>query len=113
MDMNLKELKKELKEKGREDNYRKSEKILLEQAKLKELIETTGKCDKCGRADNLTLEHIIPRDILRSFGVDLDKDFIEENLGLTCKICNCFKGNRLDFSIPQTKEILIKLLERV
>jgi len=34
-----------------------------------------------------------------------------ENLVILCKPCNSLKANRLDFSDPRTKNVLMRLLE--
>ncbi|MEA2982151.1 MAG: hypothetical protein QOF09_3974 [Alphaproteobacteria bacterium] len=34
-----------------------------------------------------------------------------DNLVLLCRPCNGIKSDRLDFSIPETKQILLRLLE--
>jgi len=108
-----KELRREIREKRQSDKLTKSERITLEQAIFKDLIKKEAVCRKCGRKRNLTLEHIVPKDILKSFGVDIDREIICGNYALACYICNAFKGNRLDFSVPETKEVLLKLLQRV
>ena len=107
---NLNEIKKELKERKKLDNLTKSNLSVLEYAWLKDQEQI---CAKCGRYVFLTIDHIIPKDILRQFGVDVDMEFIEENLQVNCRSCNYFKGNRMDFTIPKTKELLIKLISKI
>ena len=68
------------------------------------------KCVKCGARDNLGLDHIVPVDILEQFGIDDKFIFMPENYQVLCRRCNLFKGNRMDFTNPKTKEILEKLL---
>ena len=80
---------------------------------LVSLIAKVGKCDKCWRTDNLTLDHIVPVDILRQMGFDTERFTGEEDFRLLCKSCNNFKGNQLDFSTPATKKLLLKYLEKL
>lgn len=107
----FKNLLKELKEKGKEEKLSRNIRIAKEQAIFKDLLETEKECQNCPRTENLTLDHIVPEEILRNFGVDVEREIIEGNYQLLCRTCNSFKGNRLDFSNSSTKEIIIKLLE--
>lgn len=109
----VKQLKEELANKKKLDNLSRKNLVWLEQAKFKDLLAEFGKCQKCSRTERLTLDHIVPKDILRSFGIETDTDFIEDNYILLCKVCNTFKANKLDFSIPRTKVILIHLIESI
>ena len=107
----LKEVKTELKEKNKLDVLSKKNKVLLEQSWFKDQLKV---CTKCKRTTRLTIDHIIPKDILNQFGIDVDREFWKDNLQVNCQICNQYKGNRLDLSNPKTiillKE-LIKLIE--
>ena len=82
----------------------------MKQDLLQELKEKIGKCT-CGRIENLTIDHIIPEMILRDFGFRPRKFFDRENFRLLCRPCNQLKSGRLDFSIPKTKELLLKYLK--
>lgn len=82
-------------------------------AYCRELIAEKGECEKCHRHNMLTIDHIIPIHILESFGIDVQHNFIKENLRVLCRPCNSFKSNKLDFSTPRTKELLLKFLEIV
>jgi len=96
--------------------YRKeNERIREEQKIFHDLMAINPVCNKCQRnnLEDLTLDHIIPRLILENFGVDTKREIIEGNYQVLCILCNNFKGHKLDFSLPKTKEILLKLLERV
>ncbi len=95
------------------DALNRKQLIVLEQEIFRKLVEEHKTCQKCGREDKLSLDHIVPKDVLRSFGVDIEREIIDGNYMLLCKICNSFKGNRLDFSLPATKSILTELLSRV
>src|SRR3990167_6668156 len=107
--MRLAEIKKELKEKDKFEKLSKKNKIALEQAWY---IDAKKESEKCGRTENLTIDHIISKNIIRSFGVDIDKHFDENDLRILCFSCNQFKGNQLDFSTPKTKQLLLKYLEK-
>lgn len=80
---------------------------------LEDLLNRDGKkCYRCGREDWLTVDHIVPVSILRDMGVpELETYADKENLRLLCKMCNGFKANRLDFSDPRTKRVLLRILE--
>lgn len=106
----FKDLMKQFKEEERENNLSKNRVIILKQEWLKE----NGKqCEKCERTDNLTIDHIIPASFVKEFGIDEIKTFMPENYRVLCRICNHYKGDRLDFSDKRTKELLIKFLEKV
>ena len=105
-----KQLKKEIQEKQGEREFSKKQVIILEQQIRKELPQ---KCDKCDRTENLTLDHIIPIDILKSFGIDTEREIVEGNYRILCKPCNFFKSNKLDFADKRTKDILIGLLNQL
>ena len=107
------DFKKELLEKGKENVLSKKIKIAKEHAIFKDLIAKSPKCRKCGRAERLTLDHIIPEKILRDFGIDTAVEMLENNYQILCQFCNRFKSDRLDFSIPETKEILLELLNNI
>lgn len=84
--------------------------IMKEQA----WIKTQGKCEKCPATDNLTLDHIIPKTMLLDMGFEPDgQDFDEENFSCLCRRCNMFKSNRLDFSNPKTKKLLLKYINQI
>jgi 5-methylcytosine-specific restriction endonuclease McrA len=85
--------------------------VALEISHRKKLIEAGGKCGRCPRTDMLTTDHLVPKAILEVMGVDVERTFMPDNLVLLCRPCNGLKSARLDFSIPQTKVILLKLLE--
>jgi 5-methylcytosine-specific restriction endonuclease McrA len=106
----LTNIKNELREKGKLDNLTAKRLVLLEQSFFK---DHAVKCEKCGRETNLTLDHTVPKDILKQFGIDTDREFMGENLRILCRPCNAFKGKQLDFSTPKTKEILTILLNKI
>jgi len=106
----FKDLIEELKEKGKQDRETNGIRTAKEQAIYKDLLRQK-KCNKCPRTENLTLDHIVPKDLLTCMGVDIKRQIVEGNYQLLCSTCNQFKSNRLDFSIPETKQLLLKLLE--
>ena len=89
----------------------KKERIQKESIWLRE-NEKDG-CAKCPRKDDLTLDHIIPRQILTQMGIDVLRFYAPENYQVLCFPCNIFKGNQLDFSNPKTKELIIKYIEKL
>ncbi len=106
----LTQIKTEIKNKERENSLSKRDVLALENAFFK---DNAKECEKCKRIEFLTLDHIIPLDILRQFGIDVERTYIKENLRILCRICNQFKGNHLDFSTPKTKKLLLKFLEKI
>jgi 5-methylcytosine-specific restriction endonuclease McrA len=105
----IKERIKQWKEEKKREDLTKKVKIAFEL----EIKETLPQKCKCGRTENLTLDHIIPQNILKDLGVDIEREIIEDNYQILCRTCNQFKSNRLDFSEPKTKEILIRLLQKL
>lgn len=81
--------------------------------KKREVIKQTGKCKKCGSNFNLTIDHIIPIDILFLMGFTKEQTFDEDNFEVLCGKCNANKGNRLDFSNSKTRELLIKYMDLI
>ena len=91
-------------------NFTRKQVVVYEQTIFKDLPQV---CVKCSRKENLSLDHVIPKDLLQYFGIDYEREVVEGNYQILCKMCNNFKGNRLDFSTPKTKEVLLKLLEKI
>ena len=87
---------------------RKKEHEWLDHCKM-----TVEPCEKCGSTLSPTLDHIIPLDLIRQFGIDVGKWWDKENVQLLCRRCNQFKGNRLDFADKRTKELLLKYLDNI
>lgn len=108
-----KDLISEFKEKGKEDRKTKGTLTAKEQAIFKDLVVEHKKCQmpECKNVTNLTLDHLVPKDILKQFGVDIEREIIEDNYWILCRRCNTFKGNKLYFINPKTKEILQRLLD--
>lgn len=67
------------------------------------------KCAKCGETRALTVEHIVPVNILTQFILGDFYEFTyncEENFQILCHYCNQQKGGRLDMKNPMTYKIL-------
>jgi 5-methylcytosine-specific restriction endonuclease McrA len=92
-----KQLIEEQNEKRKREGFNMKQKIVLEQEFVK-----GKKCEKCGNDHNLTYDHIIPKQILVSFNINVEKDYWEENGQVLCYSCNRHKSNILDFSNPKT-----------
>ena len=80
---------------------------------LESLKREIGKCEKCGETDRLTIDHVVPKQILEAFGLTEYEIMERELVQLYCQRCNNFKGDRLDISNPRTKEILDRLFDMV
>lgn len=111
--MTYDELTKEIKKRRKQDELGKSSVIRLKALYLESKRQEGAVCEKCGRKDNLTLDHIIPLEMLMSFGMNYEQQYAEENLRILCRTCNHFKGRQFDFSTPKTKELLLKYLEKL
>lgn len=111
--MTYQELKEEILRKKTTDKLSKNQVIILEQQIFKDLLKENAICVKCRRKDGLTLDHIVPKVLLEHFGIRPEYEIVEGNYQILCKICNQFKSGRLDFSTRKTKDVLLKLLERV
>lgn len=85
----------------------------LELAHRDKLIRSGGVCRRCSRKDMLTVDHLIPRILLAQFGVDVEREFLPDNLILLCRPCNSLKSGNLDFSFPETKTVLLELLNKL
>lgn len=103
-------LRKEMKERNKSDKLTKKQVVLLELQLKKDLPQV---CAQCGKTENLSLDHIVPQYLLQDLGVDTNREIIEDNYQVLCKICNGFKSHRLDARNPKTKEILIRLLNKL
>jgi 5-methylcytosine-specific restriction endonuclease McrA len=76
----------------------------------KEIIAEVRHCERCLSEFNLTIDHIIPVEILLLMGFTKEQTYDEENFQVLCGKCNALKGCRLDFSNKKTKLLLIKYL---
>lgn len=97
----------------REDKMNRGQRIATEKKIYAALMLEAPMCAKCPRTDRLTLDHIVPVSYLADFGFDVLREIIPDNYQILCQPCNLFKMDRLDFSNPKTKEILIRILEKL
>jgi 5-methylcytosine-specific restriction endonuclease McrA len=104
------QLKKELWYKRKEVGYTKKDIIFLRNEWLRLQLQ---KCEECGGENNLTVDHIIPVELLREFGIDPERELLEEDFKVLCLRCNHYKGHRLDFRDIRTKPLLLKYLQRI
>lgn len=83
-------------------------------SKLSELQKANkGKmavCPRCQRLREVTVEHIIPVNLLRELGLFDAIQNDTENFELICFLCNQFKGGRIDMSHPKTVPLLKKYI---
>lgn len=93
----------------------KTKKALIEAKHkyLDEKIASSTPCEKCGRTDMQTIDHIIPLKVLAEMGAVIKKFYDEKDIRILCRPCNHMKSDRLDFSTPKTKELLIKYLKLI
>ena len=95
------------------NNLTPSEILHLNRSYSRWLLDVREACAKCPRIRHLTIDHIIPKTILKDFGVDTSLKFFPENYQVLCKPCNMLKSSHLDFANPQTVLLLRRLMERV
>ena len=79
---------------------------------LENILNRDGKqCRRCPRTEWLTLDHVVPLSVLKDMGISERESYSdEENLQILCKICNQYKGDRLDFADPRTKTLLLRYI---
>ncbi len=63
-------------------------------------------CVKCGRMVFLTVDHIIPVNMLVSLNLEDRIYDWDDNFQELCKACNQLKGGQLDLSNPKTMRLL-------
>lgn len=76
------------------------------------LQEREAKCERCDRTEWLTIDHIVPIALLKSFGLSIEEMYEKELLTILCRPCNSLKGCNLDMADYRTVIILKKLLQR-
>lgn len=116
--MDFEQIKEKIKERRKRldtPGYNRGTIQQLHDAWLITKIEEGAKCLKCGKGDEaiLSVDHIVPKFIIVHFGLDADIIFDEDNLQVLCRRCNQFKGARLEFSNPKTRELLIKYVNMI
>lgn len=87
--------------------------ISREQEIYSELYSKSPKCVRCNGTEKLTLDHIVPKSYLHDFGINPTTEVIEGNYQLLCNLCNSYKSNKPDFTVPATKTILEGLLRAI
>ncbi len=70
------------------------------------------KCERCNRWTRITVDHIIPVNILSCLdgGYELSVND-EENFQLLCEPCNRMKSGNLDITNPRTAKLLVKYMQ--
>lgn len=66
-------------------------------------------CNRCGSREDVTVDHIIPKNFLKALGL---LDDMKENYQPLCKKCNCIKGHVLDPLNPDTEVLLLRYINR-
>lgn len=92
-----------------------NKKALIARCTLPELVALRGaKCERCGRTEWLTIDHIVPVQILKQMGLSVEEMYSDMDLlKILCRPCNSLKNCQLDFADKRTKEILLKYLNRL
>jgi 5-methylcytosine-specific restriction endonuclease McrA len=93
----------------------------LEQRQLmikQKLIQRDGEyCQICKGTTNLTLDHIIPCAILQFLGIDRAEShkwrYHSQNFQLLCKQCNQLKRDRINWTDPRSKPLLLEYIENL
>lgn len=65
---------------------------------------------KCTTTLHLTVDHIIPRVLLKTLGMESLAESDEDNFQILCKKHNGEKGNELDYTNPRTLSLLKKYI---
>jgi len=87
-----------------------------EEMRQKMIGQPCPNCDKIMEKNGIyrpTIDHIIPRSILRSFGMDVSEDLWLDNLEVVCRPCNQFKAGDIDLKNPKTKGLLQELINKI
>lgn len=99
-----------------QEKLKKNTKAFMKQFKKRLLRNGNRVCESCGRDcsdKNATVDHIVPRSILRSMGFTEKQLCDERNLRLLCVFCNSSKGSNLDFTDYRTKKLMLEYLSDV
>ncbi len=84
-----------------------------EQKKLLDFKAVTDTCPRCSAVWKLNMDHVIPQDLLQQLGLSFQHYYIADNLEVMCERCNGYKSNKLDFSNPKTKPLLVAMLSLI
>ena len=81
---------------------------------IKEMIASgRDKCEKCGRLDMLTIDHIIPYSLLMQFGLATEETYHDKYVTVLCRICNAYKADKIDMNDRRVKPLLEELIKRI
>jgi hypothetical protein len=72
-------------------------------SKQKKKEKLGGKCAHCGTKDDLTLDHILPVQLMYILNVKIPES---RNFQVLCERCNKKKGNHLQTNHPETAKLL-------
>lgn len=76
----------------------------------KQIISEDSSCAICESKENLTIDHIIPIQVLNLMGIDKFTAFMyDKNFMILCKQCNQEKRSRIIRELQQTKEAIKQL----
>ena len=73
------------------------------------------RCAKCGEAQDLTIDHIVPVSLLKQFLLGSVEDYdlqynYAQNFQVLCYQCNKQKADKIEIENPRTYEILEKVI---
>lgn len=76
--------------------------------------DNKNSCADCGDNRTLSVDHIIPVDLLLQFCIDKNYGLyeMEENFQILCRYCNSKKSNRIDVKNKKTYLILEKIINQ-
>jgi len=89
--------------------------MLKKKSKLNEIQnrkDKEGICSKCNRHQFLTVDHIIPVQILENLGLFTEQYDDVENFELICQYCNRRKGAKLDLLDKRVYPLLEKYVQK-
>lgn len=74
----------------------------------------TEKCTKCPEKRHLTVDHIVPVNILEQLGLDKTEILynMDSNFEILCRYCNSLKAGRIDVRNKKTYSILYNVLKK-
>lgn len=78
----------------------------------KQLRNSEGKCEKCGRTYYLTVDHIIPTHFLMSLNLVEETHNWIDNFQIICGACNKVKAGTIEASHPKTFQLLKEAIRR-
>lgn len=87
--------------------------LTLVEAARRKFITEGATCLRCGSNQDLTIDHIVPVSLLEAFQLPVNLLLDDDNFQVLCRRCNWFKSNKMDFSNPRTKELLIKYVNLI